>query len=175
MEEATDVFSLSHILAKLPTVALVIAIAVLLHLLVRRAVSVTSGRPPVLATAAPIARIVKWTITSIAGVLILFVVGIDLYDVGTTLATVFSLIAIGFVAMWSILSHMLACLLILAFRPFTVGDWIEVVGEDSVKGHVTDLNLVYTIITGEDGTSLQVPNNYFFQKVLRKRVAAASK
>lgn len=79
-----------------------------------------------------------------------------------------SLIAIGFVAMWSILSHMLASVLIVVFRPFEVGDRVELVGDDPVIGEVTDLNPVYTTLRADDGGVFQIPNNQFFQKVLKR-------
>jgi small-conductance mechanosensitive channel len=70
--------------------------------------------------------------------------------------------------MWSILSHMLASILIVIFRPFEVGDSVEIVGDDPVRGEVMDLNPVYTTLRAEDGGTLQVPNNLFFQKALKR-------
>ena len=35
-----------------------------------------------------------------------------------------------------------------------------------------DLNIFYTTLDAGDGTLMQVPNNLFFQKVLRRRPAA---
>ena len=37
---------------------------------------------------------------------------------------------------------------------------------------VIDLNIFYTTLDAGDGTLMQVPNNLFFQKVLRRRRAA---
>lgn len=84
-----------------------------------------------------------------------------------------SLIAIGFVAMWSILSHMLASVLIVIFRPFEVGDRVEILGDDEIIGEVTDLNPVYTTLRAADGGTLQVPNNVFFQKALKRHAPSA--
>lgn len=96
------------------------------------------------------------------------VLGVDLQEVWSSLGAVLSLVAIGFVAMWSILSHMLASVLIVVFRPFEVGDRVEIVGDDPVVGEVTDLNPVYTTLRADDGGTFQVPNNQFFQKVLKR-------
>ena len=76
--------------------------------------------------------------------------------------------------MWSILSHMLASVLIVVFRPFEVGDRVEIVGDDPVVGEVTDLNPVYTTLVADDGGILQVPNNLFFQKALKRQPPPAS-
>jgi small-conductance mechanosensitive channel len=103
----------------------------------------------------------------------LLALGIDLQGLWSTLLPILSLVAIGFVAMWSILSHMLASILIVVFRPFGVGDHVEIVGEDPVLGEVTDLNPIYTTLRGEDGSTLQVPNNLFFQKAVKRHVPSS--
>jgi small-conductance mechanosensitive channel len=118
--------------------------------------------------------VARWIV--IAGVIFaaLLALGIDLQGLWSTLVGALSLIAIGFVAMWSILSHMLASLLIVVFRPFGVGDRIEIVGDDPVVGEVTDLNPVYTTLRADDGGTLKVPNNLFFQKTLKRHAPAPS-
>ena len=110
----------------------------------------------------------RWAVIGVLAVAAMLVLGIDLKGLWSTLVPVVSLVAIGFVAMWSILSHMLASILIVIFRPFEVGDRVEIIGDDSVIGEVTDLNPVYTTLRAEDGGTLQVPNNLFFQKALKR-------
>ena len=117
--------------------------------------------------------VARWLV--IAGLMFagLLALGIDLQRLWSTLVPILSLVAIGFVAMWSILSHMLASILIVVFRPFGVGDHVEIVGDDPVLGEVLDLNPIYTILRAADGGTLQVPNNLFFQKAV-KRYALSS-
>lgn len=114
----------------------------------------------------------RWLVIGGFAVGALLALGIDLQGLWSTLGAALSLIAIGFVAMWSILSHMLASILIVVFRPFEVGDRVEIVGDDPVGGEVTDLNPVYTTMRTEDGGTLQIPNNLFFQKAMKRRTAA---
>jgi small-conductance mechanosensitive channel len=111
---------------------------------------------------------VKWLVVSIAIMGALVLLGIDLRGLWSVLAATLSLVAIGFVAMWSILSHMLASVLLVTFRPFQIGDKIEIVGDDSVVGKVIDMSLVYTTLRTSDGSVLRIPNNLFFQKVLKR-------
>jgi len=86
-------------------------------------------------------------------------------------STAAAAIAVGFVATWSILSNGVCALLILVYRPFHIGDTIEVkdLGDDfGVRGEVIEMNLMYTTLRGEEGGKLRttlVPNNFFFQKV----------
>jgi small-conductance mechanosensitive channel len=112
--------------------------------------------------------VTRWLVIGGLSLAALLALGIDLQGLWSTLVAALSLVAIGFVAMWSILSHMLASILIVIFRPFEVGDRVEIVGDDVVLGEVTDLNPVYTTLRAEDGGTLQVPNNLFFQKALKR-------
>lgn len=84
--------------------------------------------------------------------------------------------AVAFFAAWSVLSNLFCALLIYTTRAFRVGDQVELLeaaDKPGVKGHVTDINLVYTTLreVGDDGkpaTTLQLPNSLFFQRVLRR-------
>lgn len=117
--------------------------------------------------------VVRWLVIGGIAVAALLAVGIDLQGLWSTLVAALSLVAIGFVAMWSLLSHMLASILIVIFRPFEVGDRVEIVGDDPVLGEVMDLNPIYTTLRAEDGGTLQVPNNLFFQKALKRHASSA--
>jgi len=83
-----------------------------------------------------------------------------------------ALVAIGFVAVWSVLSNALCSLLLVLFRPFDLDDFVEFPGEE-IQGRVKDLNILYTILETADGALYQVPNNVFFQKTI-KRIPGAS-
>jgi len=91
-----------------------------------------------------------------------------LVNAWTTLTAVLGLVAIGFVAVWSVLSNMLCSMMLLVSRPFEVGDTIEV-PVDSLRGKVIDFNLLFTKLQDEDGSVIQIPNNTFFQKPIRRR------
>ena len=53
--------------------------------------------------------------------------------------------------------------------PTDLVDRVEVVGDDPLVGEVVDLNPVYTTLRTEDGGTLQVPNNLFFQKAVKRQ------
>jgi len=115
----------------------------------------------------------RWLLIAGLSLAALVALGIDLQGLWSTVMAALSLIAIGFVAMWSILSHMLASVLIVIFRPFEVGDRVEVIGDDLVIGEVMGLNPVYTTLRAADGGTFQVPNNVFFQKALKRHAVPA--
>ncbi len=121
--------------------------------------------------------VARWLVIAGVALTALLALGIDLQGLWSTLVAALSLVAIGFVAMWSILSHMLASILIVIFRPFEVGDRVEIMGDklgdNPVIGEVTDLNPVYTTLLADDGGILQVPNNLFFQTALKRQATPA--
>jgi small-conductance mechanosensitive channel len=98
---------------------------------------------------------------------------------GTVLWTAFTSFAavgaVAFFAAWSVLSNIFCALLIFTTRMFWPGDTIEVLenGEKpGLKGRVLDINLVFTTLeesgTGQDGTTLKIPNSMFFQRAVRR-------
>lgn len=113
----------------------------------------------------PIRLILKW-----AGFLIILAACLHPFgvNIGTYIASVLGLVAIGFVAVWSVLSNVSCTFILILLKPFRVNDVIDLVGED-VRGRVVDLNLVFTTLKTEEGDEVKIPNNLFFQKILRKK------
>lgn len=118
---------------------------------------------------APFRRLIKWLIRGVALVLILSVLGFNLGGLWAIFSTVLAMVAIGFVAVWSVLSNVSCTVIMLIARPFNIGDEIEVAGEP-ISGRVVDLNFVYTTLKDAEGRLLQIPNNLFFQKVVKRRL-----
>ena len=98
---------------------------------------------------------------------ILNIFGFNLGGIWAMLSTVLAMIAIGFVAVWSMLSNVSATVLILLMRPFNIGDEIELSAE-KIKGRVIDLNFFFTTLQTDQDTTHQVPNNFFFQRVVTR-------
>lgn len=159
----------SSLVAALPAVVMIIIGATVLQYLVGKGLSLFAAKTRFTdQEVAPLRRISGWIITTASIVLILGAFGVNIGGIWGILSTILAMVAIGFVAVWSILSNTLCTLIILVFRPFSIGDEVEFPGEP-IKGRVQDLNFIYTTLTCEDGTVLQVPNNLFFQKTLRRR------
>lgn len=99
---------------------------------------------------------------------------------GTVLWTAFTgfaaVGAVAFFAAWSVLSNIFCTLLIFTTRPFRLYDYIELpeTGDKAAfKGHVRDINLIYTTLqepadSGGAGPVLQIPNSLFFQRPVRR-------
>ena len=124
---------------------------------------------------------VKWLTLSAAIVLILQQAGIKVDSLWTILSAALAMVAIGFVAVWSVLSNLLCTVMLVIFQPFRVGDEIEVIDPamtTGLAGRVRNINLVYTRLhtsgaeTGD--TTLFIPNNIFFQKIIRTKKGGRS-
>ncbi|MDH5477341.1 MAG: mechanosensitive ion channel family protein [Nitrospinota bacterium] len=70
--------------------------------------------------------------------------------------------ALGF-ALKDVISNLLAGVLILVHRPFKEGDYLVVSG---CEGRVTEINMRYTILSGED-TTYMIPNASIFTNPLQ--------
>lgn len=149
------------------SVATIILGGLIIYLLLKRGLKVLAERG---ALAVPLVRLfrlfVRWTVFSVVVLLVLQDLGV-LHNVWTALLTVMAMIAVGFIAVWSILSNILSTLLILVYRPFRIGDSIKVTS-DNLEGKVVDLNLMFTTLESGENELIQIPNNQFFQKAITR-------
>lgn len=116
----------------------------------------------------PVSRIAKALIILALVSISFSTLGISIEGVWTFVTTMITLIAIGFIAVWSVLSNFVCTLLILILKPFNVGDEVSFPGE-TISGRVTDLTLAYTTLKKADGSHFRIPNNLFFQKTIQCR------
>lgn len=114
-----------------------------------------------------IRRWVRIALTALVVLSIVALAGWKIDSLWTFLTTLLAMIAIGFVAVWSILSNILATLVILIWRPFNVGEHIEVQPEGTA-GQVIDISFMYTILKTESGGRISIPNNLFAQRFIKR-------
>jgi len=113
----------------------------------------------------PILFATRWAGTLLLIGLVLREFGVDLMAI---LLAALGLVAIGVVAVWSMLSHMTATMLLILLKPFGIGDTLEFPGEE-VRGMLVDLNLFFACLRDENGNEYIIPANTFFQKTTRKK------
>lgn len=112
----------------------------------------------------PVRFLIRWAlILIIAGLLLNKLFAVDLMSI---IVGGLAFVAIGVVAVWSMLSHTTATMLLILLRPFRIFDWINFPGEE-VAGKVIDVNLFFTLLDNEEGEHFIIPNNVFFQKTFR--------
>ncbi len=150
----------------------------LVQLLARRLIGRVAGRydlPPDLAMG--LRRTINLVVMLAAMLAALNVLGVSagvLWGAFTGFATVG---AVAFFAAWSVLSNIFCTFLIFITRPFRLHEMIELLengDKPGLKGKVMDINLLYTTLQepeafdGAPTTSIQVPNNWFFQRSIRR-------
>lgn len=122
-------------------------------------------------------NILKWLIFLSVSIIILQQIGVKLTSIFAVLLTLTGMVAIGFIAVWSILSNLSCTFFLILFKMFQIGDEIEIVdpiGGTGLKGRVKDFNVMFTSLVeeaskGTEGFVTQVPNNIFFQKTIRRK------
>lgn len=159
---------LPKLLAATPVAILVLGGGLLCNLALGRALTLLARRTNLSDTdVLPVRKIIRGLVYGVTFIIVLGVFGFELGGLWAMLSTLFAMIAIGFVAVWSMLSNTTATLLLLIQRPFQIGDTIELQSEN-MKGRVVDISFFYTTLIADDGSTFQVPNNLFFQKVIRR-------
>ena len=148
---------------------IIIVITGVILMVLSRAFELIKPKIPVPAMAfLMIRRVARYAVLIIALSVILNVWGLQLNSLLAMIGGVLAMVAIGFVAVWSLLSNILCAFVLAAFRPFQIGDEVEVLPEN-VKGRVIDLTLLYTSLKTDDGDYFRIPNNLFFQRIFRCR------
>jgi small-conductance mechanosensitive channel len=111
-------------------------------------------------------RVLTAAIWIIAAALVLEIWGMSVGGLWTILVSAATVIGVGFLATWTMVSNVTASFFIAVWRPFHLGDNVEVLPE-GFKGRVIDSNLMFLIVREGNGTLLHIPNNLFFQKMFR--------
>lgn len=117
----------------------------------------------------PVRLALRYGILAIAIFMVLGRWGFQADTIVAVIGTVLGLVAIGFVAVWSVLSNFLCTFVLIIFKPFSVGDEIELVAS-GVKGKVIDLSLIFTTLETAPNQTVLVPNNTFFQGAFKRHI-----
>ena len=94
--------------------------------------------------------------------------GINVDGIWTMLASILAVIGVGLLAVWTMVSNITASFFIWIWRPYHLGEHIEIL-PDGLKGRAVDRSMMFTAIEEEDGSILMVPNNLIFQRIIRRR------
>jgi small-conductance mechanosensitive channel len=113
-----------------------------------------------------VTRVISSALWVITVLVILEIWGIGVGGVWTVLVSAATLVGVGFLATWTMVSNITASFFIMIWRPFRLGDTVEILPE-SLKGRVVDRDLMFVVLREEAGSALRIPNNLFFQKMFR--------
>jgi small-conductance mechanosensitive channel len=113
-----------------------------------------------------ITRLITGVLWLITAMLILNLWGVSVSGLWTLLVSAAAVIGVGFLAVWTIISHVTANIFVTILRPFQLGQTIELLPEN-LKGRVIDRNMMFTVVREDSSALLHIPNNLFFQKMFR--------
>ena len=125
--------------------------------------------------------VIKKSLNLILGIIILGAAGIifsiNIENVWSTVLSVLAIIAVALFTIWSLLSNIVAGILLFATRPFKLKDWIEIHPEN-IQGKVKDIGVMFVTLEDIDKNLIRIPNNLIFQKytkVLKKKPSPPEK
>jgi small-conductance mechanosensitive channel len=158
------------LLAALGTIGLLIG-AIALSYVVRRVFQdslqrVTARLHLPYETVLTITRVLIGAVRIIAATLILEIWGVSVGGLWTLLVSAATVIGVGFLATWTMVSNITASFFIAIWRPFHLGDTVEILPEN-LKGRVVDSNLMFLVVRESGGSAIHIPNNLFFQKMFK--------
>ena len=107
-----------------------------------------------------------------AAFVLAYVWGFDPENLWVLITGFLGLVAIGFFAVWSLLSNVIAGLFLFLSDPFKINDEIEV-PDGELAGKVLDIRPLFVVLEEAGGHTLYVPNSLLFQKPFRRVDAAA--
>jgi small-conductance mechanosensitive channel len=113
-----------------------------------------------------VTRLLIGALWVIAAMLVLEVWGVSVGGLWTLLVSAAAIVGVGFLATWTMISNVTASLFIAVWRPFHLGDTIELLPEN-YSGRVIDRNLMFVVVREKSGAVIQIPNNLFFQKMFK--------
>lgn len=99
--------------------------------------------------------------------LLVYVWGFDPEKLWVLVTGFVGLVAIGFFAVWSLLSNIVAGFFLFLSDPFKINDEIQV-PEIEIEGKVLDIRPLFVVLEEASGHTTFIPNNVLFQKSFRR-------
>ena len=99
--------------------------------------------------------------------LLILIWGFSLANIWVTVTGFIGLVAIGFFAVWSVLSNLLVGTLLFFSQKIPVNTRIEII-PDGVSGTVADIGLFFILLVDNEGNETLVPNNLVYQKMVKR-------
>jgi len=145
----------------------VIIIALIIQVIIRKSIKrLVSKKDIEQSRAVFIKRISKSVLIFITLFILISIWGVDTDNLWVFITSMLGILAVSFIAVWSILSNIVSALFIFISDPFKIGDNIEIIPEN-IKGKVKDITLMYVVLEDEASNTIRIPNNFMFQKIIK--------
>lgn len=120
-----------------------------------------------------VSKIIRTTWLMFVGLVLISIWGLDVKNVWLFVTGIAGMVAIGFFAIWSLLSNIVAGFFLFLFHPFRIDDEILILPE-GIQGIVVDITTAFVVLRAEDGSHIHVPNNLCFQKFIKVTPSAGT-
>lgn len=101
--------------------------------------------------------------------ILLLVWGIAPSQLVASIASLFTVVGIAFLAQWSIVSNITSTLIIFFNHQVKIGDSIVILDKDyQVEGEISDIGIFFIIIKVAENEYVSLPSNVFMQKMVKK-------
>lgn len=113
-------------------------------------------------------KIIRSLVIFVGGVALLFIWGVDQKELVLFLTSFVAVVGIALFAQWSMLSNITASILLFTSHPAKIGDTIAIQDKEfDLRGRITDIGMFFTSIQTLDDQVVTIPNNLFFQKIVK--------
>ncbi len=93
--------------------------------------------------------------------------GINIERAWIALTGIVAMVAVAFLAIWSLIGNILAGIILFFTAPFKIDDVIEI-APDQIKGKVVAINSFFVLVIDDEQNHISIPNTLFFQKYIKR-------
>lgn len=160
-----------NIIISLVAIFVIILVNILIKSLIKRKVENKEAKEK---RANLIRKIINYSSLIIIILSLISIWGFNLDNIWIYITSVLTLIAIGFIAVWSILSNLLAGVLLFFTGTVKIGDKITIITDkilpiqETISGKVRHISTLFVELQDEESNIIYVPNNLFFQRIIKK-------
>jgi len=113
-------------------------------------------------------KIVNLFITLFALIFLAGIWNIDRSQLMVFITSTLTLVGVGFIAQWSILSNVTSSLILFFNHPMKLGQEIRILDKEyDINGILIDISFFFLYIKTEDGEIITLPNSVVLNKVIK--------
>lgn len=151
------------------TIAIII-LMILIRLVVGKVISRAMKRFGYMPARASVIRKITTGFTSTLLIIVLLGIwGVERKELTIFISSTMTVLAVGFVAQWSILSNITSSFIIFFNHPIKVGDDLAILDKDfPVEGRIVDIGIFFITLKTTDGEFVSTPSSVFMQKMIKR-------
>jgi small-conductance mechanosensitive channel len=167
--EKTEVGEITmEILIKIIVTAVIVLSVLILQRVLKNAIEKFGSKKKVTPARVHAVHRAKSSLLYFAGIVLLILTwGFSIQNIWVTITGFIGLVAIGFFAVWSVLSNIFAGFILFFSRILQIGRKIEILPE-GISGTVEEVNFFFIVLKDESQNEILIPNNMIFQKTIKR-------